>query len=160
MKRMRLTVAAVLALALGAGVGIATAGEDGSADGPANPIDMGTGEKLVLVVGGVFPTTAEAQAAAGRMAFGELQGYYVAPVAQFIGLAEAVAAKRSDHVLVSAFRTEAGAAEFAQLALAAGAPALVTPRLENLGGVYVGLGQEAAPDGSGPLTEPIPGVST
>ena len=40
---------------------------------------------LVVVVGGVFATRAEAEAANAAMTFGDVQGYYVVPVAQFQG---------------------------------------------------------------------------
>lgn len=169
MKAARVAMAVVAALALGLGAGaIVAAGEESEgseppavalASAPANPRDLGAGEQLVLVVGGVFPTRDDAERARSSMDFGELQGYYVAPISQFAGLHGILGADRSDHVLVSAFRTEQGATEFAELALAAGAPALVTPRVQNLGGFYVGLGQESDPAGKGPLTRPIPGLT-
>lgn len=126
---------------------------------PAQPRDLGRGERLIFVVGGAFPTREAAERANAELSFGELQGYYVAPAAQFPGLDGVLGGAAGEYVLVSAFRTAAGAAEFAALARAAGAPAIVTPRLENLGFQYVGLGQEAAPDGRGPLTAPIPGLT-
>lgn len=43
-----------------------------------------------------------------------------------------------------------------ELARGAGATELVALRLIELGGPYVGLGQEANPDGSGPLLGPLP----
>jgi hypothetical protein len=33
---------------------------------------------------------------------------------------------------------------------------ILPERVRSLGGVYVGLGQEENPDGSGPLLEPVP----
>ncbi|MGH2662717.1 MAG: hypothetical protein ACRDH8_07880 [Actinomycetota bacterium] len=121
--------------------------------------DHGVGERLLLVAGGAFPTLESAEKANDRITMGDVQGYYVARVDQFVGLDEALGAAGDDYVLVSAFRTAQGAQEYLQLARAAGAPALVTPRLQNLGYEYVGLGQEADPDGSGPLTHPIPGLT-
>lgn len=59
-------------------------------------------------------------------------------------------------LLLSAFRTKAGAAAFMDLARSAGATELVALRVVKLGGPYVGLGQEAHPDGSGPLLGPLP----
>jgi hypothetical protein len=59
-------------------------------------------------------------------------------------------------LLLSAFRTKAGAAAFMELARSAGATELVALRVIKLGGPYVGLGQEAHPDGSGPLLGPLP----
>lgn len=169
MRGIRITLTAVLALGAGGLLGtLALAGQGppevvppAAADAgvPAEPLDMGVDEQVLLVVGGVFDSRREAEEANARLVLGEPQGYYVAPVAQFRGLAEALDAAPGAFVLVSAFRTEAGALEFAQLARTAGVPVLVTERLHNLGGRYVGLGQEAAPDGRGPLRGPLPGVT-
>ena len=122
--------------------------------------DLGVGERLILVIGGAFDTRADALRQSRRISFGDVQGYYVASIDQFVGLRRVLGASAADHVLVTAFRTEEGAVDFLGLARAMDAPALVTPRLENLGFEYVGLGQEAHPDGSGPLIGPLPGVST
>jgi hypothetical protein len=112
--------------------------------------DSGAGELLVVVLGGVFETRAQAQTAAAGMSFGDVEGYYVVPVAQFQGFKEQVPAT-GDHALVSAFRTEEGAQEFVAFATALGYPAEVLEhRVRSLGGLYAGLGQEPAPDGSGP----------
>lgn len=127
---------------------------------PSAPMDMGTGERLALVVGETFASRERAEAAnagiQGRL--GHLQGFYVAPVAQFVGLAEHLGARDGDLVLVSAFRTEEGAREFRDFLAAMGVRGRITPRMENRGFVFVGLGQERAPDGSGPLVEPLPGA--
>jgi hypothetical protein len=122
--------------------------------------DRGAGERLLLVIGGAFPTREAAEAANAGISFGDVQGFYVAPTDQFIGLREVLGRIADDFVLVSAFRTGRGAREFLELAEAAGAPAFLTPRLESLGWTYAGLGQEADPDGTGPLTEPVPGLTT
>lgn len=58
-------------------------------------------------------------------------------------------------LLLSAFRTKQGAEEFVELARAAGVEHLVVVQARKLGGGDVGLGQEPAPDGSGPLVEPL-----
>jgi hypothetical protein len=79
--------------------------------GPKVARDTGAGELLLVVVGGVYPTRAEAQAANAQMVFGDLQGYYVVPVAQFQGFREQVGSP-GDFALVSAFRTQEGASEF------------------------------------------------
>lgn len=124
-------------------------------NGPAVPADSGAGELLLVVLGGVFPTRAEAVLAADAMVFGDVQGYYVAPVGQFQGFQQA-AGLPGDFALVSAFRTQAGAESFVEVAHGYGHPATILPqRVRSLGGVYAGLGQEANPDGSGPLTGPI-----
>lgn len=124
--------------------------------GPAVPADTGAGELLLVVLGGVYPTRAEAVNATNQLPFGDLQGYYVAPVAQFQGFQQQVGLA-GEFALVSAFRTQAGAEAFVELARTFGNPATILPeRVRSLGGVYVGLGQEEDPDGSGPLLEPVP----
>jgi hypothetical protein len=60
-------------------------------------------------------------------------------------------------LIVTAFRTKKGAEEFIALARAAGLMDVVTLQVRKLGGGDIGLGQELNPDGSGPLTEPLPG---
>lgn len=159
-----------IALAIGVAVGVlgaldafATAGRTapepppyGAPIGPQVAPDSGAGEMLIVVLGGVYPTPEEAEAANAQMAFGDLAGYYLVPVAQFQGFKEEVGAP-DDFALVSVFRTEEGAQEFATLAQSFGHPATILPnRIRSLGRLYAGLGQEAHPDGSGPLTHPIP----
>jgi hypothetical protein len=122
--------------------------------------DRGAGERLLLVVGGAFGTRAEAERANEAIRIGDLQGFYVASTDQFVGLERVLGDADGEFVLVSAFRTGRGAREFLDLVRVAGAAGFITPRLENLGFEYVGLGQEANPDGTGPLTEPIPGLTT
>ncbi len=122
--------------------------------------DRGAGERLLLVVGGAFDTREDAERANEGIRIGDLQGYYVAPTHQFVGLDRVLGEAGGGFVLVSAFRTGRGAREFLDLVRGAGGAGFITPRLENLGFEYVGLGQEADPDGSGPLTEPIPGLTT
>jgi hypothetical protein len=126
---------------------------------PREPEDRGIGEYLVLVVGGSFDTRAEAETANAGLTFGDLQGYYVASRSQFQGIDQFLGPTGGGWLLVSAFRTEEGAREFADLAGVVGAPALITGRVYNHGDMYVGLGQERDPDGSGPLRGPIPGVT-
>lgn len=124
--------------------------------GPVMVPDTGMGEMLILVVGGVFPTRAEAQAANDEMPFGDVSGYYVVPVAQFQGFEQGVGSP-GDFALVSAFRTEQGGLDFVALAQSLDYPASILPgRVRSLGGLFAGLGQEANPDGSGPLTHPVP----
>jgi len=123
--------------------------------GPVMTPDTGAGEELILVVGGVYSSRAEAFTANANLSFGDLQGYYVVPVAQFQGFREQLGAP-GDFALVSAFRTQAGADGFVELATSFGVPATTYPqRVLSLGGLYAGLGQEAAPDGAGPLLHPI-----
>ncbi|HEX2026082.1 MAG TPA: hypothetical protein VHH92_06775, partial [Actinomycetota bacterium] len=151
-------VGGVVAASLAAGRRTAPALVDPSV--PRMERDRGAGERLLLVVGGAFPTREAAEVANAGISFGDVQGFYVAPTDQFVGLREVLGPSADDFVLVSAFRTGRGARDFLELAEAAGAPALLTPRLENLGWAYAGLGQETHPDGTGPLTEPIPGLTT
>lgn len=56
--------------------------------------------------------------------------------------------------VLSAFRTRAGAEEYVELVEALGADPFAL-RVRKLDGPYVGLGQEAHPDGSGPLVAPL-----
>jgi hypothetical protein len=124
--------------------------------GPNAPLDTGAGELLLVVLGGVYGTREEAEAANRAMVFGDMAGYYVVPVAQFQGFREQIATP-GDFALVSVFRSEEGAREFIDLARSFGFPAaLLASRVRSLGGLYAGLGQEAAPDGSGPLLHPVP----
>lgn len=160
--RHRTIIGAGLALGLTTSVGLATAAltaEEVQPYGPpigaGMPQDTGAGELLLVVVGGVFETRQEAEAANQQMVFGDVEGYYVVPVAQFQGFEEGVG-EPGDFALVSAFRTDEGAQEFVDLATSFGYPAATLPdRVRSLGGLYAGLGQEAHPDGSGPLLAPI-----
>lgn len=151
-----IAVAAVAGLSSVAIAGRGPAEPQRPAVAPDVPLDTGPGELLVVVTGGVYPTRADAEDAAAQMALGDLQGYYVVPVAQFQGFKQQVG-EPGDFALVSAFRTDQGAREFADLVTSFGYPATILPeRVRSLGGEYAGLGQEAAPDGSGPLLGPIP----
>jgi hypothetical protein len=119
------------------------------------PKDTGAGEYLVAVVGGVYATEAEAEAANAEIALGDLQGYYVVPVAQFQGFRQG-AGEPGAFALVSAFRTEEGAREFVELASSFGHPAtILSERVRSLGGLYAGLGQESNEEGTGPLIGPV-----
>ena len=122
--------------------------------------DLGAGEKVLLVVGGAFETREEAEEANETIGLGDVQGYYVAATDQFEGLRDHLGVEGAEFVLVSAFRTAQGAADYIAVARANDAPAVLTPRLVNHGYEYVGLGQEPHPDGRGPLIGPLPGVST
>jgi hypothetical protein len=163
---MKRTVAIALGLLVGAFIAVgllAVAGRTapkphsfGLPIGPRMAPDTGAGEMLILVLGGQYASSAEAEAANAAMRFGDLAGYYAVPVAQFQGLEEQLGTP-GDFALVSAFRTEQGAQEFASLAQTLGYPATILPdRVLSLGGVYAGLGQEENTTGSGPLTDPIP----
>lgn len=159
---MRRTIAGAIGLAIlivAALAFLAPAGRTQPYDPPVVPEmapDTGAGEMLVVVVGAVYPTRAEVEAANSQMTFGDVAGFYVVPVAQFQGFKEQLGAP-GDFALVSVFRTDEGAQEFAAFAELIGYPATILPtRVRSLGGLYAGLGQEANPDGSGPLTHPIP----
>lgn len=124
--------------------------------GPQVTPDVGAGEELVVVVGGVYATREEAVTASASMQLADLQGYYVVPVAQFQGFSEQVGVP-GDFALVSAFRTDQGAQEFAEFVQSFGYPATILGnRVRSLGGVYAGLGQERNLDGTGPLQGPVP----
>lgn len=127
----------------------------GRPTGPVVGADTGPGELLIAVVGGVFASRQEAEAVNAGLPFGDLQGYYVVPVAQFQGFTQQVG-EPGDFALVSVFRTEEGAEAFVELAALFGNEATILPeRVRSLGGLYAGLGQEGHPDGSGPLLGPV-----
>jgi hypothetical protein len=165
---MRRAIAVGIGLLLGAVVGVAALavagrGAAGSPAGPPAvydpsvpqiPADPGTGERLLLVVGGAYPTEQQAEAANAQMSFGDIQGYYVAPGSAYLGLPATLGGDGS-FVLASAFRTRAGAEEFAELAASAGVPARIVGPVTSLGGPYAGLGQEEDPSGEGPLLHPL-----
>lgn len=124
--------------------------------GPQVKPDNGAGELLVVVVGGVYPSLEEAVTANAGVLLGDLQGYYVVPVAQFQGFREQFGAP-GDFALASAFRTDEGAQEFAEFVSSYGYPAMILAnRVRSLGGLYAGLGQESNPDGTGPLLQAVP----
>jgi hypothetical protein len=163
---MKRTLAIVVGLLGAVGISISLLASAGRTDpaprdvgppiGPQMVPDSGWGELLIVVVGGVYPTRAEAVAANETMPFGDMSGYYVVPVAQFQGFEQGIGSP-GDFALVSAFRTEQGALDFAALAQSFDHPATILPgRVRSLGGVYAGLGQEANPDSTGPLTHPVP----
>jgi hypothetical protein len=163
MKRI-IATAAGLAIGIIASLGLlATVGRTapqpqqyGPPLGPVMATDSGASELLLVVLGGVYPTREDAEAANDQMAFGDLAGYYVVPVAQFQGFNEQVGTP-GDFALVSVFRTDLGAQEFATFAQSLGYPATILPdRVRSLGGLYAGLGQEEDPNGLGPLMHPIP----
>jgi hypothetical protein len=163
MKRRYAVILGVALGLVGSLLGFATIGRTatepqryGPPIGPVMQKDTGPGEVLLAVVGGVFETEVEAVAANEAMAFGDVAGYYVVPVDQFEGFREQLA-KAGDYALVSVFRTDEGAREFADVATAFGYPATVlSQRVKSFGGEYAGLGQEKNPDGTGPLLGPIP----
>ncbi|MFM8944539.1 MAG: hypothetical protein ACKOI0_04780 [Actinomycetota bacterium] len=154
--RPRLIVAGLVTLAALAVPGLARPASAPPVVVPAEiPPDTGAGELLWVVVGGTYPTRASALAANDAMALGDLQGYYVVPVAQFQGFGQQVGTPDA-FALVSAFRTTEGALAFVELATGYGVPAtLLSEPVRSLGGVYAGLGQEARPDGTGPLLGPL-----
>jgi len=160
-RRQAIVVGLVVGVTASVGVIAGAAGRaparlpNGRSVGPMVPADTGAGELLLAVVGGVFSSRQEAEAANAALAFGDLQGYYVVPVAQFQGFRQEVG-EPGEFALVSAFRTDEGAQAFAELAAMLGIEATILPeRIRSLGGLYAGLGQEASPDGTGPLLGPV-----
>jgi hypothetical protein len=71
-------------------------------------------------------------------------------------LGEDLSFPSDSYLLLTAFRTKAGAEAFLDLARTFGLKDLVTVTARKLGGGDVGLGQEAHPNGSGPLLAPLP----
>ena len=169
MSALKTLVIGLVALAAGSAVAAAALSRSAERVGPPalrdpsvprTDADIGRGERLLLVVGGSFATRVEAEAANDRIRIGDLQGFYVARTDQFSGLDQVISDPTKEYVLASAFRTSKGARDFLDLIQTGGYPAFITPRLENLGNEYVGLGQEADPSNGGMLTEPIPGLTT
>jgi hypothetical protein len=159
-RRQAILAGLVVGVLASAGVMAAAAGRapvrgNGRPIGPALAPDNGAGELLIAVVSGVFPSRKEAEAVNEALVFGDLQGFYVVPVAQFQGFRQQVG-EPGDFALVSAFRTEEGARAFVDLAASFGIAATILPeRVRSLGGLYAGLGQESNPDGTGPLLGPV-----
>lgn len=118
--------------------------------GADTTLSAGTDERLIVLIAGEFDARATATAAADEMGFGDIQGFYVAPSDAFDG------EPAGRWLLVSAFRTQAGAASFVEIARAAGVT--YTRRIvTTYGGTDpIGLGQEPHPDGTGPLLAPLP----
>lgn len=133
-----LSGAALIAVGAVAGAGSASPDPGMTIGAPTMKSDTGAGELLLVVLGGVFGSREEAEAANAEMTFGDVQGYYVVPVAQFQGFREQSVAP-GDFALVSVFRTETGAQEFAAAAKMFGHPATVLPtKVRSLGGLYAG----------------------
>lgn len=140
----RTLIIAAFAVAIVAGFAIPQAGADGAL------IDLvGTGEKLAIVVAGEYTTEVAASAANESIVLDDMQGFYVAPSGWFEGKLP------GKYLLVSAFRTTAGANDFLDLVENAGYAAAIQV-MRYLGTSEIGLGQEPAPDGSGPLLTDLP----
>lgn len=147
-------IIAAAALVAGSAVGIISRPADaghpaGIEASPLTGPDIGTGERLMLVVAGEYTTRAEAESANGAIDFGHMQGFVVAPTSDFNGLAP------GRWLVLSAFRTLRGAAEFEEQARAAGASSLRRVVTVYRGRAWIGLGQEPNPDGTGPLNGPL-----
>lgn len=135
----------------------------------------GRGESLVLVVGGVYGTREEAEAAVAASNRGELSGSYLASTndfrvtAAYDDVRPAIGALGADGQLaadewmaVSAFRTRAGAEQWVDQLhdMQSPAPAMVLQVVRSSGSSDIGLGQEANPDGSGAVIGPLPQQET
>lgn len=161
---MILTLATAVAAAMALGVGAVVSGATTPTMGPpaiADPTvpqvarQLGIGERLILVTAGRFSSEAAAQQRNGAYSFGEMQGFYPVVVSQFRGLDESLGGE-GPWALASAFRTREAAVTFAIMAAQAGADPFVTKRVSSWPGAFAGLGQEASPEGTGPLAGPIP----
>lgn len=158
-KDVKVAAAVILGASVLLAPALAIPGQPAPTPGPDPMVrlvrDSGPGEVLRVVIGGVYATEAEATVANEAMTFGDVAGYFVVPVEQFLGLREQLGIE-TGFVLASVFRTDAGAEEFVALAQGFGAPALLVPsRVASLGGRYAGLGQEPDPRGRGPLIGPV-----
>lgn len=121
-----------------------------SLSGAETTLGPGTGERVIAVIAGSFDARADAVASADAMGFGDIQGFYVAPSAAFTG------EPGGRWLLVSAFRTEAGAASFVELVRIVGVTDLRRIVTTYTGTEPIGLGQEPDPRGTGPLLGPLP----
>lgn len=150
MRFVSIILAAGLVAGSAAGIAVrsATAQRPASAAASARP-DIGTGERVLLVVAGEHATRAQAEAASDRIVLGDLRGFVVAASSDFEGVTP------GRFLVVSAFRTVRGAAEFEALVQTAGYGPLRRIIAIYRGSAWIGLGQEANPDGSGPLTGPL-----
>lgn len=138
MRAFLITIAAAATI----GVLAATSGAD-------TRLAPDTTERILAVIGGSFATRAEAVAAADAMPFGDVQGFYVAASDDFDG------EEPGRFLLVTAFRTDAGAAAFEELARVVGLTELRRALTRYRGTEPIGLGQEADPSGMGPLLGPL-----
>jgi len=91
--KRRFRVGVLLAALLGTVTGVTatslpTAETAKSADYPMPeiPLTVGLGEKMVLVVGGMYDTVAEARAAADAMPFGDLHGFFLDESSHYLNL--------------------------------------------------------------------------
>jgi hypothetical protein len=138
---------------------------------PSGDSRLGLGETLIVLVAGTYPTRAEAEAGAAAMRLGDGLGFYVDEARNYQARAiysieedslryrgapgQFIQWPESGWLALTAFRTRAGAQSlmprirFAELEVQAW-------QVVKLGGVYVGLGNEAHPDGSGLLIGPLP----
>lgn len=116
----------------------------------SRPTDPPAAERIIAIVGGDHSMRASAIADADAMPFGDIQGFYVAPSEAFEGETP------GRWLLVGAFRTVRGAAEFEDLLRALQIDVVRRIVTTYRGTDAIGLGQEPHPDGSGPLTGPLP----
>ena len=100
------------------------------------------------MIAGEYATRAQADAAAAGIVLGDLQGFVVAATSDFEGMTP------GRYLVMSAFRTAQGAAEFEELVTMAGYGPMRRAVAVYRGSSWIGLGQEASPDGSGPLRGP------
>lgn len=133
----------------------------------SKPDGEGVGETVIIVVGDAFASHSEAAAAADEPLFGDVQGFYV-DVSDNYRLLDICrgseprpplladsALLSGQWLLLTAFRTTAGAAEFVEQLQATQFAEAEVYLVEKLGGPDVGLGQEPHPDGGGPLLSPL-----
>lgn len=152
MKRVIILSAAAAIAATGLAIAAGSAGAAlvNATQRPDPRTDIGTGERLVVVIAGEYATRGEAIAAEAKMGFHEIVGFLVARSDDFDGL------RAGRFLLVTAFRTAEGAAQFQQVARAIGVRGLRRIVTTYRGTTWIGLGQEQHPAGTGPLIGPLP----
>jgi hypothetical protein len=139
---------------------------------PGGDPRLGIGEPLIVIVAaGPFATRQEAEVAARERSLGDIQGFYVDEAGHYEQLARYDIENQSlrwigdpgpfvrfpvdGWIVLTAFRTRAGAESFMN-AVNAAELEVQAWQVAKTGGEYIGLGQEAHPDGSGPLEGPLP----
>ena len=139
---------------------------------PAADPRLGINEPLIVILAaGPFATREEAEIAAEERSLGDVQGFYVDEARHYRQLARYdieddslrwigdpgpfVRFPTQGWLVLTGFRTRAGAESLMPRVNAAELEVEAWQVLKR-GGEYIGLGQEAHPDGSGPLEGPLP----
>lgn len=160
-------LAAIAAFAAVSAAGFAAhASDDTTLDGDVTPegqapMVTGVGETLFLVVEGAYPTKlgADASLETSQAAFGDLQGFYEDASWNYEPL-DGTTFPPGSWLVLTAFRTQWGVDEFADLTEAVGVTGYQVVRARKIAGGFIGLGQEPDPSGEAVLLYPLPDGGT